>query len=58
MSSTPADKKEHRPSVSNRHPTAPSVMLINGHSASAGETSVKEQYDHGIQVIDEDKEFK
>jgi hypothetical protein len=31
---------------------------MNGHFASVGESPSKEQYEHGIQVIDEEKEFK
>ncbi|KAI9844582.1 MAG: Dynamin-like GTPase that mediates homotypic ER fusion [Thelocarpon superellum] len=48
---------ESRPSISGRH-TSPSVMSVNGHFAPvSGGTPTKEQYKHGIQVIDEDKEF-
>jgi hypothetical protein len=39
-----------------RHPTAPSVM--NSHFAGVGEDADKEAYEHGIQVVDEDKVFK
>ncbi|KAL2353318.1 GTP-binding protein Sey1 [Cryomyces antarcticus] len=39
------------------HPSAPSVMTMNGHFAGVGETPTREQYEHGIQVIDEDKQF-
>lgn len=45
-----------RPSAS-RYPTAPSVMTMNGHFANVGDEPTKEQYEHGIQVIDGDKEF-
>lgn len=31
---------------------------MNGHFASVGEAASREQYDQGIQVIDEDKTFK
>jgi hypothetical protein len=31
---------------------------MNGHFASVGEEPSKDQYEHGIQVIDEEKEFK
>ena len=31
---------------------------MNGHFASVGEAPSEEQYEHGIQVIDEEKEFK
>ncbi len=47
-----------RPSAASRFPTAPSVMTMNGHFAAVGDAPTKEQYEHGIQVIDEEKEFK
>lgn len=47
-----------RPSAASRFPTAPSIMTMNGHFAGVGDAPTKEQYEHGIQVIDEDKEFK
>jgi hypothetical protein len=47
-----------RPSAASRFPTAPSVMTMNGHFAGVGDAPTKEQYEHGIQVIDEEKEFK
>lgn len=40
-----------------RHPTAPSMMM-NAHFASVGDNAASEAYEHGIQVIDEDKIFK
>lgn len=40
-----------------KHPSAPSLMM-NAHFASVGEDASKEAYEHGIQVIDEDKLFK
>lgn len=44
-----------RPSASTiRHPTAPSVMTMNGHFAGAGENA---DFEHGVQIIDEDKNF-
>ena len=33
-------------------------MTMNGHFAGVGDAPTKEQYEHGIQVIDEEKEFK
>ncbi|KAF2146110.1 uncharacterized protein K452DRAFT_219861 [Aplosporella prunicola CBS 121167] len=36
--------------------SSPSVVM-NGHFASVGEKSSAEQYEHGVQVIDENKEF-
>jgi hypothetical protein len=41
----------------NRSLTAPDKMNMNGHFASAGQNG-KADFEHGIQVIDEDKEFK
>ncbi|KAK6596908.1 protein SEY1 (root hair defective 3 GTP-binding protein) [Botrytis cinerea] len=46
-----------RPSAVARFPTAPSVMTMNGNFASVGDAPTKEQYERGIQVIDEQKEF-
>ena len=57
LSSHPAGK-ENRPPANNRHPTAPSVMTVNGHFANVGEKATKEQYEHGIQVINENQDFK
>jgi hypothetical protein len=37
--------------------TAPDKMAVNGHFASAGQNG-RANFEHGIQVIDEDKEFK
>lgn len=50
--------KENRPPANNRHPTAPSVMTVNSHFANVGEKATKEQYEHGIQVVNEEQEFK
>lgn len=47
---------DRRPS-NTRHPTAPPSMM-NSHFAPVGEDASREQYERGIQVIDEDKEFK
>ncbi|KAH7058956.1 GTP-binding protein Sey1 [Macrophomina phaseolina] len=44
-----------RPQISSSHST-PSVVM-NGHFAAVGDNATAEQYDHGIQVIDENKEF-
>ena len=37
--------------------TAPDKMGVNGHFASVGQNG-KADFEHGIQIIDEDKEFK
>ena len=31
---------------------------MNGHFASVGDAPTKEQYEHGIQIINEEKDFK
>lgn len=33
-------------------------MAVNGHFAGMNGDATKEQYEHGIQVINEDQEFK
>ena len=58
VASPTRERKERRPSNNIRHPTAPSVMSVNGHFANMGENPTKEQYEHGIQVINENQEFK
>ncbi len=54
------DVAEHisleRPHAGSRLATAPSVMTMNGHFAAVGDAP-NQQYSHGIQVIDEEKEF-
>ena len=37
---------------------APSAMDTNGHFAAVGSANDKTAYEHGVQVIDENKEFK
>ncbi|KAF2878199.1 GTP-binding protein Sey1 [Massariosphaeria phaeospora] len=39
-----------------KHPSAPSLMT-NNHFVSVGEDADKDAYEHGIQVVDEDKLF-
>lgn len=51
-------RSDSRPQNNARHPTAPSVMTMNGHFANVGDKPTREQYEHGIQVIDEDQNFK
>lgn len=48
---------ERRPSGLERSPTAPPI-LSNGHFASFGAEGDAVSYEHGVQVIDENKEFK
>jgi hypothetical protein len=40
-----------------KHQSSPSLMM-NAHFAGVGENAPTEAYEHGIQVIDEDKMFK
>ena len=44
-----------RPLTVPRHPTAPSVMTMNGHLAGVGDAAAS--FEHGIQIVDEDKTF-
>jgi hypothetical protein len=46
-----------RRATANRTLTATDKMHINGHFAAIGQNG-KVDFEHGIQVIDEDKEFK
>jgi hypothetical protein len=58
MASQTNGHEARRPSAASRYPTAPSIMTVNGHFAGVGDAPTKEQYEHGIQVIDEEKVFK
>jgi len=40
-----------------RHPTAPSVMTMNGHFAGSGKELSAKDFEHGVQIIDQDKVF-
>lgn len=53
----PLPPTNSRPGSISRAMTAPDKMAVNGHFASAGQDG-KANFEHGIQVIDEDKEFK
>lgn len=55
--SPPVSPAKSRPSGISRALTAPEKMAVNGHFASAGQNG-QGNFEHGIQVIDEDKEFK
>ncbi|CAL3967035.1 unnamed protein product [Diplocarpon coronariae] len=57
MASQPNGQDAGRPSAASRFPTAPSIMTMNGHFAAVGDAPTKEQYEHGVQIIDEDKDF-
>ncbi|KAJ9666046.1 Dynamin-like GTPase that mediates homotypic ER fusion [Coniosporium apollinis] len=51
------DRTGPRPSItSTKHASSPSVVM-NGHFASVGDAPSREQYEHGIQVVNENKEF-
>lgn len=54
---SPIEKLKSRPSITIRSATAPDYMAVNGHFASAGQNG-HANFEHGVQVIDEDKEFK
>lgn len=54
----PMENRARRPATGNRQFTAPSVLSVNGHFAAVGDASTREQYEHGVQVIDQDKQFK
>ena len=42
----------------NRSLTAPDKMEVNGHFESAHQNGKVADFEHGVQIIDEDKEFK
>ncbi|QIX01798.1 hypothetical protein AMS68_007315 [Peltaster fructicola] len=46
-----------RPGASLRHPTAPTILTMNGHFGAVGDNPTKESFQNGVQVIDEDKTF-
>jgi hypothetical protein len=46
-----------RPAAVNRSLTAPDKMAVNGHFASVGQNGTA-NFEHGVQVIDEEKDFK
>lgn len=46
-----------RPAAVNRSQTAPDKMAVNGHFASVGQNGTA-NFEHGVQVIDEEKDFK
>jgi len=51
------NKLSSRPSMTLRSATAPEKMAVNGHFASQGQNG-HANFEHGVQLIDEDKEFK
>lgn len=53
---SPTSASARRPSPGQRSFTAPDKMA-NGHFASPGQNGTA-NFEHGVQVIDEDKEFK
>lgn len=59
----PANKHGHNPFLNLSlllNPSSPpaSKPIMNGHFAAVGDAPAAEQYDHGVQVIDEDKQYK
>ena len=56
--STPTKGETARPRTgSHRHPTAPTIMTVNGHFAGVGEKPTPEEFEHGVQIIDSEKVF-
>ena len=53
-----SNSSRERPNNANRSLTAPDRMAMNGHFAGVGQNGKSDNFEHGIQVIDEDKEFK
>ena len=53
-SSLQVNGDNRRPAGAPRHPTAPSILTMNGHFAGTGENP---DFEHGVQIIDEDKNF-
>lgn len=50
---------DQRPRAESRSLTAPSMIAMNGHFASVGNAAHDPKaYEHGVQVVDEDKDFK
>lgn len=50
---------DQRPRAESRSLTAPSLIGTNGHFASVGDAAHDPKaYEHGVQVIDEEKQFK
>ncbi|KAK5172576.1 Dynamin-like GTPase that mediates homotypic ER fusion [Saxophila tyrrhenica] len=46
-----------RPPPQTRHPTAPSVLTMNGSVNSHFASGEDQNFEHGVQIIDEDKHF-
>ncbi|KAK4963142.1 Dynamin-like GTPase that mediates homotypic ER fusion [Elasticomyces elasticus] len=55
MASLSPNGKARRPSANQRHPTAPSIM--NGHFAGIGENANPADFEHGVQIVDQEKNF-
>jgi len=55
-SSDASSSSSLRPAIQVRGQTSPNIAM-NGHFASSNASS-SEQYEHGVQVIDADKNFK
>ncbi|RMY42063.1 hypothetical protein D0865_12125 [Hortaea werneckii] len=57
MAASHTNGGSHRPSTTIRSPTAPSVLTMNGHLAGSGKDLKPEDFEHGVQIIDQDKQF-
>ena len=58
MASPQANGEHRRPTdMTTRHPTAPSVLTMNGHLAGSGKNLDSKDFEHGVQIIDQDKHF-
>jgi hypothetical protein len=57
MSTLQVNGSAGRPSAATRHPTAPSVMTMNGSTNSHFASGESQNFEHGVQIIDEDKNF-
>ncbi|KAK3636642.1 Dynamin-like GTPase that mediates homotypic ER fusion [Elasticomyces elasticus] len=55
MASLSPNGTARRPSANQRHPTAPSIM--NGHFAGIGENANPADFEHGVQIVDQEKNF-
>ena len=58
MAALHSDNSRRPSAAASKLPSAPSILTMNGHFARPGQAATNEQYDRGIQVIDDDKEFK
>ncbi len=57
MSTLQPNGSSGRPSSQIRHPTAPSVLTMNGSVNSHFASGANQDFEHGVQIVDEDKNF-